>query len=311
MEKKGFGSSFGTFGEILQGELINREKFLVTLPIDRFAHCTYSITPSDEKLEVEPKGKAKTKKFVMLLLEHLKLPVRGTFRIESDIPIGKGLASSSADLVASARAICDYYQIVIPTPIIEEIMFQVEPSDGVIHDGVVSYFYIDVKLHKKFGNPPPMVILSIDEGGEVDTQKFNLNPKEFLPHEKMRYGQLLAYLETAIVNNDLVSIGKIATESALLNQRFLKKKLLNRIIQVNNCINGLGVITTHSGTCLGILLDKNSEDLQWQIQKGMRILSLFGKDVAVYNAYSHLEGPTNNLKSQNTNLIQYQGVIEN
>lgn len=286
MKSKGIGTSFGTFGEILQGELTSGRRFLVTLPISRFTYCSYSST--SKNLSVYPQEKYKTKQFVKLLLKHLNLPVKGKLILESNIPVGKGLASSSADLVASARAISDFYGVNIPIHIIEDIMSQIEPSDGVIYDGIVSYFYIEVKLHKKLGNTPHMVILGIDEGGEVDTQQFNLKPKKFSDNERVRYEQLLLQLEVAISTNNLTLVGKIATESTLLNQKFLKKNFLKKVIEVNNNIGGLGVVTTHSGTYIGILLDGCREDINLKIEEGMKLLSLY-RNVYIYKTYSSLD----------------------
>lgn len=86
--------------------------------------------------------------------------------IESDLPIGKGLASSSADLLATARAIESCYGINIPISLLQRFMVEIEPTDGVMYPGVVSFFHRKVELGEIFGPMPRMTVVAVDEGGK-------------------------------------------------------------------------------------------------------------------------------------------------
>src|SRR4029079_11819053 len=99
--------------------------------------------------------------------------------LESNIPIGKGLASSSADLVATARAIDDCFKLGMSEEILKMFLRQIEPTDGVMYPGVVSFYHRQVQLREFLGQLPGLTIVSIDEGGEVDTVEFNKIPKPF------------------------------------------------------------------------------------------------------------------------------------
>ncbi|MBM3198825.1 MAG: hypothetical protein FJZ58_06185 [Chlamydiae bacterium] len=77
------------------------------------------------------------------------------------------------------------------------------------------------------------------------------------------YGELL---QGVLPNNeyflatqrmDLSAIGAIATESALLHQLYNCKQGLYRCIELAHVYEAFGIINTHSGTCLGFLLDKD------------------------------------------------------
>lgn len=280
IQKKGIGQSFGTFGEILQGELPNGKRFLVTLPIDRYSTCSFF--PGAHKLTVVPSKKIKAQKFLSILLKNLNLPMTGTYHLQSNIPIGKGLASSSADLVAISRAISDYYNIEIPNTLTEDVLARVEPTDGVIHDGIVSYYYLEAKLHKKLGDVPPMTILGVDEGGQVDTQAYNLLKKKYTESEHEYFQKLLSDLDLAIRGGNLNLMGKIATKSAEINQKFLRKRYFDQFLEVSEHLDALGVVTTHSGTYLGILLDENSPEIDTQIKEGTNILRTLSKKVDIF-----------------------------
>lgn len=69
-------------------------------------------------------------KVVTALLRRYGLPPQGQLRLESDIPRGKGLASSTADLIASCRAVARYHRLPLDPDVLETILRDIEPSDG-------------------------------------------------------------------------------------------------------------------------------------------------------------------------------------
>ena len=92
----GTGTAFGTFGELLQGVHADNDlDFLVTFPIDRRSKVIHSSPYPSRELKVVPEFKQKSVQLAARLLEYFSLPCKGLLLIESDLPIGKGLASSS------------------------------------------------------------------------------------------------------------------------------------------------------------------------------------------------------------------------
>ena len=253
----GRGSSFGTFGELLQGVIEKNDvssDFLVTFPISRFSHATFIANSNNHDLIVYPSHKEKAKRFAAYILQYYNLPLGGNLMIESDIPVGKGLASSSADLVAVARSIGACYELQIPVSLIESFMKQIEPSDGVMYQGTVSYFHREGRLYEFLGQLPPMTVISIDEGGDVDTIEFNKISKPFTVQDQLEYRELLTKISKSIREKDVKGIGDVTTRSAILNQKLKPKKFLEEVIHIQKEIDAAGVAVTHSGTCLGILL---------------------------------------------------------
>ena len=60
-------------------------------------------------------------------------------------------------------------------------------------------------------------------------------------------------------NNDLKLIGEACTLSSLANENIHKKPYLNEIIEISESMNAYGVNIAHSGTVIGILIDKNMD----------------------------------------------------
>src|SRR5205807_211609 len=215
----GTGMAFGTFGELLQGRLWEeREDFLVTLPISRYSYAIFVADPTCQDVTVFPPEKQKSKMLACLLLERSTLPHGGRLILQSELPVGKGLASSSADLVATARAISSCFHLSIPSSLLATLMCRIEPSDGVMYPGAVSFYHRQGRLREFLGMVPPLTIVGLDAGGEVAALQFNTVPKVFTHTEELEYQDLLEVLSDAIRQQDVHLIGQVATRSAVLNQ---------------------------------------------------------------------------------------------
>ncbi|MEU9333235.1 kinase [Streptomyces sp. NPDC048290] len=254
------GSSFGTFGELLQGRLQpgNRD-FLVTLPIARWSTARFHWQP-DQELRVEPPGKRKSLELAARMLRHYGCPGGGTLTLSGDLPEGKGLASSSADLVATARAVARVLGVGMPAATIEGLIRPIEPTDGVMHNGTTAFYHREVRLCARLGPTPPMTIVGVDEGGEIDTVSFNRKEKSFTREETSEYRRLLYSLSEAVRHGDVTTIGRVATQSSEMNQRLQHKRLLPGLLEICRKAGALGVAVAHSGTKLGILISAADPD---------------------------------------------------
>lgn len=254
---RGVGSAAapGSFGELLQGELPGGTGFLVTLPIERGSRARFRLDPADSHVRVRPPHKAKSSQLARAMLTRYGVAAGGLLVIDSDLPEGKGLASSTADLVASARAVARAIGVALHVTVIESLLRQIEPSDGVMYDDVVAFHHRDVRLGARLGHLSPLTIVGIDEGGEVRTVDFNRLPMAYSAAEQRTYAQLLSALSAAVRRIDVETIGAVATRSAELNQRACPKRTLDEMSAICAETGALGVVAAHSGTVLGILLD--------------------------------------------------------
>jgi L-threonine kinase len=247
-------SAFGTFGELLQGALPDDgPDFLVTLPIARWATATFEYESAHEGVEVFPATKTKARRVAETMLARYS-GGGGSLRLTGSLPEGKGLASSSADLVATARAVASALGVELPPRAIEDLLRQVEPTDGVMYPDVVAFEHRNVALLARVGVLPPMTIVGIDEGGTVDTVAFNKIPKDFTASERDEYARLLDEVRTAVRAGDAAAIGRVSTRSAHLNQRLCRKRTLAAMTALSAEIGGVGVVTAHSGSTIGLLL---------------------------------------------------------
>jgi uncharacterized protein involved in propanediol utilization len=247
------GDAFGTFGELLQGSLPGGADFLVTFPITRCSRAWFRLDPAGP-LRVFPSDKVKSRSLAEAMLAECGVAAGGILILDSNLPVGKGLASSSADLVATARAVGRVLGLDTSPEAVEKWLRAIEPTDGVMYPGIVAFEHRAVRLRSSLGTLPPLKVVAVDEGGELNTVLFNEHPKRYSDSELAEYAALLQALADAVAAADLATVGAIAARSAVLNQRFAPKQNLDAMLQIAQDAGALGVVCTHSGTMLGILL---------------------------------------------------------
>jgi L-threonine kinase len=259
--KRGTGNCNGTFGELVQG-VINQQSFLITLPVPSLKSEAVFI-PDDKAKEIVallPEYR-KAVQACQKLSERFGLESGGFLNIRSNIPKGKGMASSSADITAALRAMADSYSIRLTNRIISEIAAEIEPTDGVMYnESVVAYDYIKGELIEEFGTLPPFYIIGIDCGGTVDTVQFNQLGKRYDFDEQQQFNEAYELVKRGIREQNLSFICKAASISSQINQRILPKPYYDEFVKLAESFGG-GVVCAHSGTVIGVLFDDNHPNI--------------------------------------------------
>jgi uncharacterized protein involved in propanediol utilization len=253
---KGYGKSFSSFGEIVQGRLANDEDFLITLPVDLWATCEIERVPIDAKSEVICEfEKSKRVAFEILNVINKSHGERLHISFTRNIPIGKGLSSSTADMLSVVRALQEIYGFIATEQLISRIFRKIEPHDALHYYMSVAYNHRSGELICKLNYIPQYVIVMLDFGGATNTEDYNVK-LSFTEIEKNLYDKLYKRTVVAFMHQDDIEIAKCATESTRLHFDKHDKKLLVAIDKLIEVVDPLGVMVTHSGTCLGLLYNK-------------------------------------------------------
>lgn len=240
----------GTCGELVQGT-INGENFLITCPIN--VYSTVEICFGHQHTCCT---KAKTRAAVNNTLAYLGNPTAElAITVHSELPIGKGMASSSADIAAACQATAQCFSRVLTADEIADIALAIEPTDGIFYPGIVMFDHVNGSIRRLLGDPPNLHIAVLDVGGEVNTLRFNqrndladLNASK----EKM-VEQAVELVTKGLRYGDSQMIGRGATLSAIANQTILYKPCLEEVAEIAERYGAVGVNAAHSGTVLGIL----------------------------------------------------------
>ena len=149
----------GTCGELAQG-FFQGEPLLITCPIEKFS----TVVVSDEFAGVEGLGEKS-----LAMLENV-LKIFGAeknfgVRLTSELPRGKGMASSSADIAAVAQAVALSLNKNFSPAELGKLCAAIEPTDGIFYLGVVAMNPLTGCLVKKIRAQEKFQIAVFDYGG--------------------------------------------------------------------------------------------------------------------------------------------------
>lgn len=240
----------GSCGELVQGTL-GGKNFLVTCPINLYSTATIKDCSGPSLICAGDKVKEAIKK----TMGYLNIEPKFQLTVQSGLPQGKGMASSSADISAACQALALSAGKSLTPDEIANIAISIEPTDGIFFPGIVMIDHIAGKDRLLLGNPPPITIAVFDVGGEVDTLYFNqrIDLKRLNDEKEPKVQQALHFVKQGILTGDPELIGRGATLSAIANQSILYKPCLETVINLAKQYGAIGVNAAHSGTVLGIL----------------------------------------------------------
>ncbi|MCH4178710.1 MAG: GHMP kinase [Megasphaera sp.] len=236
----------GSCGELIQGYW-HHEPFLVTCPIGLYTTVTVSAGET-VWADLGPKA-CQAVRHTLTYIGETEFPFR--LSVSSQLPPGKGMASSSADIGAVMIAVAAVFGKRLEEEEVAMLAAAIEPTDGVFCRGVVAIQYETGRILRRYGLLPPMPIAIFDTGGTIDTIAFHAAQHD----TGIRNRNLWENPALHLLNGRLTpeTIGAAATGSARANQHMICKKELESLISLSTAAGAAGVCVAHSGTVLGVL----------------------------------------------------------
>ena len=256
--RKASASAPGTCGEFAQG-MLEGILCMVTCPIDMRSTATVELSPGSGRISA-PKDSPKASQAVLSTLEWIgESAVDARLQLNSDIPRGKGMASSTADVSAAIVATAAAAGRSLTAEQIAEIALGIEPSDGVMFPEIVIFDHLQGRTARPLGVAPPMRVVVLDFGGAVDTLEFNkLEREDALRRMEPKMTQAVSLIEAGIIRGDPSLIGQGATISSTANQEILFNPHLDAVVELSKDIGAVGVNVAHSGTVIGLLFSDDA-----------------------------------------------------
>lgn len=259
---KFYGVCPASCGEFVQGVLDN-EEYLSSYAINLF-----SVATLEEGKEIIQKGPSKSRRAMELVFEKFGLPVDETknisLNIKSQIPVGKGMASSTADIGATIKATLSMLNKTLTGEEISKLAVKIEATDSLLlnQHSIFNPLTADIKKYLGGINDAKVVILEPDD--ILDTKSIRMTPnyKMYKMQNKEIIKKSFELLDEGLAKNDLNLIGKACTYSGLANENIHKKPFLEKIIDISDKYGCYGVNIAHSGTVIGILMNKEMDDIK-------------------------------------------------
>jgi len=243
----------GHAGEVLQGGLRwngGVTPFLVTLPMPGFLSVA-TVQPAKE-WRVTPVWKTKA-------LRAAELAADGACALavtmESEIPVGRGCGSSTADCVAAVRAVGDLLNLRLGPEEVAAVVHKAElASDSTMFDlAPVAFLSREGTVFRRLGDTwPAMEIAVVDMGGpSVDTDACAV--PAYTGEELDEFVALLDELEHAIRDGNVARIARVSLRSATIQQRYRPHAGWATVVERARENGADGVAIAHSGTVAAVI----------------------------------------------------------
>jgi uncharacterized protein involved in propanediol utilization len=249
---------YSRIGELIQGVLPDRSSFMVSgLPSTTlYSEATLGDGPGDDALEmgddILPSKVCKALSLFLPPEDHRMKRLAGkALRLRSNIPRGKGLSSSSADVLSVLYVVNDYLRTGFTQEDLYRIAARVEPTDPCLSSDVV-LFKQHAGVTERSIPLPPLTLLYFDAAADREVSTLDL-ARPYADDAPGFFDELLRrFLHTA-AEKDYAGIFDCITGSAVYNQAIVA---LPRFREYHELALGAqaGLMVAHSGTIIGLLV---------------------------------------------------------
>ncbi|MCG8706865.1 GHMP kinase [Brenneria sp. 4F2] len=247
-------------GELIQGWILGGEK-LISCPVDWF--CEVSVTDGKP-------GKNERRRMRQILesvVARFGYPADTAsglhIDVHSTIPLAKGMASSTADIAATALATARHLGETLDEATIAALCVRLEPTDSTLFRRLTLFDHQTAKTAISCDWQPDIDILLLESPQTLDTADYHRRDRrQALTFHAATLDRAWQLFRSAAARQDRHRLGEACTLSAIASQQMLIKPAFNDLRNVVEA-NGLyGLNVAHSGSVVGLLLDPRRHDVE-------------------------------------------------
>ncbi|WP_420245883.1 L-threonine kinase [Citrobacter sedlakii] len=255
-------------GELIQGWIMGSEK-LVSCPVDWYS--TVEISAGSPLADERPLSRA----MVNTLLAHWQYPdeLSQDIRIDihSTIPIAKGMASSTADIAATAVATARYLGRALDETTLAQLCVSLEPTDSTVFHQLTLFDHNDASVRIGCECQPELDLLVLESPQTLRTADYHRIPRQAgLDAGAPALKRAWEKVQQACVEQNPYRMGEAATLSAIASQALLPKPDFDALLSLMEECDLYGVNVAHSGSVVGLMLDRHKHDVEyvkWLLRK--------------------------------------------
>ena len=251
----------GTLGEIFQGPMFTKEGTEISIISALSKNMTKAVFRPGEYCNLESLGKIKVKKTLSNFFEKVSTSrIEGQWHFDSDIVIGAGMSSSTADIIASLRCICRALDIIPTLDNFIECLKDVERSDSVYIDVPCMYMSQQQKIVDLYRPIGKIYCIYALEQKRIDTSKKREILISHYNDEVKSYSELSRKVRESFFDSNKIQVINCSTHSADLSQGVIPKKSYHSLKSKlkNACADG--IIVAHTGSLIGYLYASKPDD---------------------------------------------------
>jgi L-threonine kinase len=247
-------------GELLQGWISGSEK-LISCPIDWFS--TVEVCDGTPEHYERPR----MRQMVKAVLHHYDLPkaLSQTLRIrfDSTIPVAKGLASSTADIAATAIATANHLKKKLSEVELAQLCIAIEPTDSTIFTDLTLFDHNQGKIEQSYCWAPNIDILILESPIQLNTADYHhIDRRQKLLDSSPALANAWLQFQQSVITKNHHELGKAATISAQASQHILPKPAFGYLFNLIDKYSLFGLNVAHSGTIVGLMMDRHQHDIE-------------------------------------------------
>jgi len=272
----GIGRAGAHHGEFLQGmfpEGGTLHRGLLTLPMPRMQSVVTFWPDRSYDIRTRPEGRHKAAAAARVTLDALGYrDDGGLLTIESNIPFGHGYGSSTADVIASIRAVAAATHSELRESAMCRLAVAAETASDAVMFGAQAVLFAQREgrvIEYLPGEYPPLHVVGFSSPRDSGVDTLIFPPADYDHDEIETFRVLRAAARRAIRAQDADLLGHVATASARINQRYLPKDNLDEALAMSAEAGGCGVQVAHSGSLIGILIDARTPDAAGRVERAV------------------------------------------
>lgn len=247
-------------GELIQGWILGSEK-LVSCPVAWYS--TVEVCDGAPLAQERPLSR----RMVERLLQHWGYPAQMSqalrIEIHSTIPLAKGMASSTADIAATAVAAAQHLGRRLDEATLAALCVSLEPTDSTLFRQLTLFDHNDASTQIACGSAPAVDVLLLESPLTLRTADYHRRARQkALLAEAAALQRAWQRLQEACQHHDPYRLGEATTLSAIASQRLLPKAGFPALLAMVEKYGLYGVNVAHSGSVVGVLLDRRRHDVE-------------------------------------------------
>ncbi|EPX2487880.1 L-threonine kinase [Klebsiella michiganensis] len=248
-------------GELIQGWILGSEK-LVSCPVDWYS--TVEVDYGSPRADERPLARA----MVDQLLSYWRYPpaLSKEIRIDicSTIPVAKGMASSTADIAATAVATAHHLGYPLDEPTLARLCVSLEPTDSTLFRQLTLFDHNTAATQIACGSQPQLDLLVLESPATLLTTDYHRLPRLEKLHAHSASLQLAwEKVQLACETDNPRRMGEAATLSAVASQHLLPKPGFDTLRGLVEECDLYGINVAHSGSVVGLMLDRQRHDIEY------------------------------------------------
>lgn len=250
----------GSCGELIQGWITGSEK-LVSCPVDWFSDVT--VCRGAPHHAERPLMRAMLTQVVLSLGFPASYAAELSIRWQSTLPVARGMASSTADIAATALATARLLEYPASEQQIARWCVALEPSDSTLFHGLTLFDHLSARTAIPCPLSPAMDVLILESDTLLTTAHYHrLDRQQALLKASDNLAQAWQQLYLGCLHNDPQQVGAAATTSAIASQSILPKPGFAQLRKLVDSQDLYGITVAHSGSVVGLLLNRHQHDVE-------------------------------------------------